>query len=87
MSGLFRSPRKIHNRMAHEPPKQRRTIKTRFMSKIPENNTTDFLCNTYGYTKKILTDQKLIEKMLLREIQTACRAQGYKLLELKIEKL
>ena len=87
MSGLFRSPRKIHNRMAHEPPKQRRTIKTRFMSKIPENNTTDFLCNTYGYAKKILTDQKLIEKMLLREIQTACLAQGYKLLELKIEKL
>jgi len=73
--------------MAHEPPKQRRTIKTRFMSKIQENNTTDFLCNTYGYTKKILTDHKLIEKMLLREIQTACRAQGYKLLELKIEKL
>lgn len=57
------------------------------MSKIPETNTTDFLCNTYGYTKKILTDQKLIEKMLLREIQTACRAQGYKLIEIKIEKL
>ena len=57
------------------------------MSKIPETNTADFLCATYGYTKKVLTDKQLIEKMLLREIKTACRAQGYKLLEIKIEKL
>ena len=57
------------------------------MSKILETNTTDFLCTTYGYAKKALTDQQLIEKMLFREIKTACRAQGYKLLEIKIEKL
>ena len=57
------------------------------MSKIPETNTTDFLCATYGYTKKAITDQQLIREMLLREIKTACRAQGYKLLEIKIEKL
>ncbi len=57
------------------------------MSKIPETNTTDFLCATYGYTKKALTDQQLIREMLLREIKTDCRAQGYKLLEIKIEKL
>jgi hypothetical protein len=57
------------------------------MSKIPETNTTDFLCATYGYTKKIITDQQLIREMLLREIKTACRTQGYKLLEIKIEKL
>jgi hypothetical protein len=57
------------------------------MSKIPETNTTDFLCATYGYTKKMLTDQALIEKMLFREIQTICKAQGYTLLEIKIEKL
>jgi hypothetical protein len=57
------------------------------MSKIPETNTTDFLCATYGYTKKIITDQQLIREMLLREIKTACRAHGYKLLEIKIEKL
>jgi len=57
------------------------------MSKIPETNNTDFLCTTYAYTKKTLTDQQLIREMLLREIKTACRAQGYKLLEIKIEKL
>jgi hypothetical protein len=57
------------------------------MSKIPETNTTDFLCASYAYSKKTITDQKLIEKMLFREIQTICRAQGYKLLEIKIEKL
>jgi hypothetical protein len=57
------------------------------MSKIPETNTADFLCATYGYTKKALTDQALIEKMLFREIQTICKAQGYTLLEIKIEKL
>ena len=57
------------------------------MSKIPETNTTDFLCASYAYSKKTITDQKLIEKMLIREIQTICHAQGYKLLEIKIEKL
>jgi hypothetical protein len=57
------------------------------MSKLPETNTTDFLCTSYGYSKKTITDQQLIEKMLIREIQTICRAQGYKLLEIKIEKL
>ena len=57
------------------------------MSKIPEPTTTDFLCTNYSYTKKLLTDQQLIEQMLLREIKTACKAQGYRLLEIKIEKL
>ena len=57
------------------------------MSKIPETNTAEFLCTSYGYSKKTITDQQLIEKMLIREIQTICRAQGYKLLEIKIEKL
>jgi hypothetical protein len=57
------------------------------MSKIPETNTTDFLCTSYAYSKKTITDQQLIEKMLIREIQTICHAQGYKLLEIKIEKL
>jgi hypothetical protein len=57
------------------------------MSKIPETNTNDFLCTSYAYSKKLLTDQQLIREMLLREIKTACRAQGYKLLEIKIEKL
>jgi hypothetical protein len=57
------------------------------MSKLPETNTAEFLCTSYGYSKKTITDQQLIEKMLIREIQTICRAQGYKLLEIKIEKL
>jgi hypothetical protein len=57
------------------------------MSKIPEPTTEDFLAINYAYSKKLLTDEKLIREMLLREIQTACRAQGYKLLEIKIEKL
>lgn len=57
------------------------------MSKIPETNTADFLCINYAYSKKLLKDQELIREMLLREIKTACRAQGYKLLEIKIEKL
>ena len=57
------------------------------MSKIPETNTTDFLCTSYAYSKKLLTDQQLIREMLLREIKTACQAQGYKLIEIKIEKL
>jgi len=57
------------------------------MSKIPETNTAEFLCTSYGYSKKTITDQQLIEKMLIREIQTICQAQGYKLLEIKIEKL
>ena len=57
------------------------------MSKIPEPTTEDFLAINYAYSKKLLTDQQLIEKMLIREIQTICRAQGYKLLEIKIEKL
>ena len=57
------------------------------MSKIPETNTTDFLCTSYAYSKKMITDQKLIEQMLIREIKTACKAQGYKMIEIKIEKL
>lgn len=57
------------------------------MSKIPETNTTDFLCTSYAYSKKTITDQQLIMEMLVRELKTACRAQGYKLLEIKIEKL
>lgn len=57
------------------------------MSKIPEITTADFLCMTYAYSKKLIKDQQLIEQMLLREIKTACRAQGYKLIEIKIEKL
>lgn len=57
------------------------------MSNIPETNSTDFLCTSYAYSKKLLTDHQLIREMLLKEIKTACQAQGYKLLELKIEKL
>ena len=57
------------------------------MSKIPEPTSEDFLAINYAYSKKLLTDEKLIREMLLREIQTACQAQGYKLLEIKIEKL
>jgi len=57
------------------------------MIKIPEPTTENFLCMNYAYSKKMITDQKLIEQMLLKEIKTACRAQGYKLLEIKIEKL
>jgi len=57
------------------------------MSKIPETNTADFLCTSYGYSKKTLTDQQLIEKMIVKQIQAACHERGYKLLEIKIEKL
>ena len=57
------------------------------MSKIPEPTTEDFLAINYAYSKKLLTDQQLIREMLLREIKTACQAQGYKLIEIKIEKL
>lgn len=57
------------------------------MSKIPETNTADFLCTSYGYSKKILTDQQLIEKMIVKQIQATCHERGYKLLEIKIEKL
>jgi len=57
------------------------------MSKIPETNTADFLCTSYGYSKKILTDQQLIEKMLVKQIQAACHERGYRLTEIKIEKL
>jgi hypothetical protein len=57
------------------------------MSKIPETNTAEFLAINYAYSKKLLTDERLVREMLLREIQTACQAQGYKLLEIKIEKL
>jgi hypothetical protein len=57
------------------------------MSKIPETNTAEFLCTSYGYSKKILTDQKLIEKLLVRHIQANCHQLGYRLIEIKIEKL
>ena len=57
------------------------------MSKIPEPTTEDFLAINYAYSKKLLTDQQLIREMLLREIKTACQAQGYELIEIKIEKL
>jgi len=57
------------------------------MIKIPEPTTENFLCMNYAYSKKMITDQKLIEQMLLKEIKTTCRAQGYKLIENKIEKL
>ncbi len=57
------------------------------MSKIPETNTADFLCTSYGYSKKTLTDQQLIEKMIVKQIQATCHERGYKLLEIKIEKL
>lgn len=57
------------------------------MSKIPETNTAEFLCNSYGYSKKILTDQKLIEKLLVRHIKANCHQLGYRLIEIKIEKL
>ena len=57
------------------------------MSKIPETNTAEFLCTSYGYSKKILTDQQLIEKMLVKQIQAACHERGYRLTEIKIEKL
>jgi len=57
------------------------------ISKIPETNTTAFFAINYAYSKKLLTDQQLIREMLLKEIKTACQAQGYKLLEIKIEKL
>lgn len=51
------------------------------------NNLNNNLMNFSAYKKKILTDQKQIEKILLREIQLACEANGYRLLEIKIEKL
>jgi hypothetical protein len=57
------------------------------MSKIPETNTAEFLCTSYGYSKKILTDQQLVEKLLVRHITASCHQLGYKLLEIKIEKL
>jgi hypothetical protein len=57
------------------------------MSKIPESTTAEFLCTSYGYSKKILTDQQLVEKLLVRYIQANCHQLGYKLLEIKIEKL
>jgi hypothetical protein len=57
------------------------------MSKIPEPTTEDFLAINYAYSKKLLTDKQLIMEMLVRELKTACHAQGYKLLEIKIEKL
>jgi hypothetical protein len=57
------------------------------MSKIPEPTTEDFLAINYAYSKKLLTDKQLIMEMLVRELKTACQAQGYKLLEIKIEKL
>ncbi len=57
------------------------------MSKIPETNTTDYLCTLGSYKKKQLKDRGLIERMLIREIKTACRAQGYRLVEIKIEEL
>jgi len=57
------------------------------MSKIPETNTTEFLCTSYGYSKKMLTDQKLIEKLLVRHIQASCNQLGYRLIKIKIEKL
>jgi hypothetical protein len=57
------------------------------MSKIPETNTAEFLCTSYGYSKKILTDQQLVEKLLVRYIQANCHQIGYRLIEIKIEKL
>lgn len=57
------------------------------MSKIPETNTAEFLCTSYGYSKKILTDHQLVEKLLVRHIQASCHQLGYKLIEIKIEKL
>jgi len=51
------------------------------------NNLNNNLMDFSAYKKKILTDQNKIEKILLREIQLACEANGYRLLEIKIEKL
>jgi hypothetical protein len=44
-----------------------------------------YLCNSYGYTKGILTDQKAQETFLINEIKLACRKQGYILLEITIQ--
>ena len=57
------------------------------MSKIPEPTTEDFLAINYAYSKKLLTDQQLVEKLLVRHIKASCHQLGYKLLEIKIEKL
>ena len=54
---------------------------------MKNNNLNHNLIDLSAYKKKILTDQKQIEKILLREIQMACHANGYRLLEIKIEKL
>ena len=51
------------------------------------NNLNNNLMYLSSYKKKILTDQKKIEKILLKEIRSACLANGYNLLEIKIEKL
>lgn len=44
-----------------------------------------YLCNSYGYTKGILTDQKAKEMFIINEIKLACRKQGYILLDITIQ--
>ena len=54
---------------------------------IKNSNHNDHLVTLAAYKSKILTDKQQIEKMLVREIQLACDCNGYRLVEIKIEKL
>lgn len=54
---------------------------------MKNSNHNDYLSNVTAYKKKIITDKQQIEKMLIREIQLTCENNGYRLLEIKIQKL
>ena len=55
--------------------------------KSRNSNHNDHLVTLAAYKGKILTDKQQIEKILIREIQLACELNGYRLIEIKIEKL
>ena len=54
--------------------------------------TSDYLCNVNSYRKKIpisnneIINEIEIEKLLIQEIKLACKKEGYKLIEIHIEK-
>lgn len=54
--------------------------------------TSDYLCKVTSYRKNIpisndnIINEIELEKLLIQEIKLACKKQGYKLIEISIEK-
>ena len=54
---------------------------------MKNSNHNDYLADVAAYKSKTITDKEFVEKMLVHEVQLACKKEGYRLVEIKIEKL